>query len=532
MTTRASTVRALVEALPGARLIGSEAAVVSGVAYDSRLVRPGELFAALRGADYDGHEFVQDAQLRGAAALLVESRVSPALPQIRVEDSRSALAVIASEFYGHPSSQLGVIGITGTDGKTTTAYLVDHILRSAGTKTGMVGTVAIRVGDREELHASRQTTPESSDIQRYLRQMVDACAAWAVLEATSHGLAMHRLDRVHFDIAAVTNISLEHLEFHGTVENYRRAKAILLERVAVNSGVAIVNADDAGSRAIEHFAEGATLIRYSAAGLDAELRALDVCSTATGSQFALVSTTHGRVECSLPLIGDFNIANALCAAGIALAAGIDLDAITAALATAPSVPGRMARVQAGQPFSVIVDYAHTPSAIEKVLTLLRGLHPTGRLIVVFGSAGERDVEKRPLQGAVAARLADITIVTSEDPRCEDPDAIIAEIVAGAEAAGAQVGKTLFSLTDRRDAIRFAIELASPGDCVLLAGKGHEASIIWGRDKLPWDETGVARELLLNGQSEQRLLKNYDSSPPAPHNRIERSGDTESPRSPI
>jgi UDP-N-acetylmuramoyl-L-alanyl-D-glutamate--2,6-diaminopimelate ligase len=499
MSPRASTVRALAEALPGARVLGSDAATVSGVVYDSRLVEPGDLFAALRGSEFDGHQFVRDAEQRGAGAILVESPASTVLPQIQVEDSRAALAAIAAEFYDHPSLQLGVIGITGTDGKTTAAYLVDHILRSAGAKTGMVGTVAIRIGDREELHSSRQTTPESSDIQHYLRQMVDASAAWAVLEATSHGLAMHRLDHVRFDIAAVTNIAREHLDFHETVENYRRAKATLLQRVPVDSGFAVVNADDSGSRAIEHFATGATIVRYSAAGRDADVRAVDVHSTGTGSQFVVDAGFRGHAECTLPLIGDFNIANALCATGVALAAGVDLDVITAALATAPAVPGRMARVEAGQPFSVVVDYAHTPGAIEKVLTLLRGLHPSGRLIAVFGSAGERDVEKRPLQGAIAARLADFSIVTSEDPRCEDPDAIISQIAAGAEAAGAVAGKTLFCRTERRDAIRLAIDLASPGDCVLLAGKGHEASIIWGREKLPWDEAAVARELLLDGR---------------------------------
>jgi UDP-N-acetylmuramoyl-L-alanyl-D-glutamate--2,6-diaminopimelate ligase len=499
MTTRAATVRALAEALPGARFHGPDDTRVSGVVYDSRVVQPGDLFAALRGADFDGHQFIRDAEKRGAAALLVESPVPTALPQIQVADSRAALAAIAAEYYDHPSLYLGVIGITGTDGKTTTAYLVDHILRSAGFKTGMVGTVAIRIGDHEELHPSRQTTPESSDVQRYLRQMVDDSARWAILEATSHGLAMHRLDHVHFDIAAVTNITREHLDFHGTVDNYRRAKATLLERVAGNSGAAVVNADDAGSRAVERFAAGATLIRYSANGRDADIRARDVRATAAGSQFSLDVRAHGNARCTLPLIGEFNVANALCAVGIAIAAGVDLGTVASALETAPAVPGRMARVETGQPFSVVVDYAHTPDAMEKVLKLLRGLHPSGRLLAVFGSAGERDVEKRPLQGAVAARLADVSVITSEDPRFEDADAIIAQIAAGAEAAGAEAGKTLFCRTDRRAAIRLALDLARPGDCVLLAGKGHEGSIIWGREKQPWDEAGVARELLVDRQ---------------------------------
>jgi UDP-N-acetylmuramoyl-L-alanyl-D-glutamate--2,6-diaminopimelate ligase len=495
MNDRGSTVRSLAEALPKARILGSGESRVSGVVYDSHLVQPGDLFAALRGAEFDGHQFVREAEQRGASALLVESPALTALPQIHVGDSRAALATIAAELYGHPSRDLGVIGITGTDGKTTTSHLADHILRFAGSRTGMVGTVAIRVGDQEKLHLSRQTTPESSDVQRYLRQMVEDSVTWAILEATSHGLAMHRLDHVRFGIAAVTNITREHLDFHGTVENYQRAKATLLERVAAESGVAVVNADDAGSRAIEHFARGATLIRYSPRGDNADLRVLDVRTTGTGSTFVLEAGTRGRAGCALPHIGEFNVANALCAAGIAIAAGVKLDAIAAALASAPPIPGRMARVDAGQPFSVVVDYAHTPDAIEKVLTLLRGLYPTGKLIVVFGSAGERDVEKRPLQGAIAARLADVSVITSEDPRFEDADTIIAEIAAGAVAAGAEAGKTLFCRTDRRDAIQLAFNLAGPEDCVLLAGKGHEGSIIWGREKVPWNEAEVARDLL-------------------------------------
>src|SRR5918993_1875964 len=294
MNRRASTVRALVEALPGARLLGSGDSCVGRVVYDSRLVQPGDLFAALRGADFDGHQFVREAEQRGAAALLVESPAPTTLPQIHVGDSRAGLAAVAAKLYGHPSCQLGVIGITGTDGKTTTSHLTDHILRSAGLRTGMVGTVAIRIGDHEELHPSRQTTPESSEIQSYLRQMVDASLTWAILEATSHGLAMHRLDQVGFDIGAVTNITREHLDFHGSIDNYRRAKATLLERVAANSGVAVVNADDAGSRAIEHFATAARIIRYSAAGGDADLRALDVRESGFGSDFVLEAGAGGR----------------------------------------------------------------------------------------------------------------------------------------------------------------------------------------------------------------------------------------------
>jgi UDP-N-acetylmuramoyl-L-alanyl-D-glutamate--2,6-diaminopimelate ligase len=495
VTPIGATVEALLDSIPGSTLIGRPDAWVSGVRNDSRLVQPGELFAALRGGDFDGHAFAADAAQRGAAALLVETAVDVPLPQIMVPDSRATLAKAAATIFGHPSRSIGVIGITGTDGKTTTAHLVDHILRDRGLRTGMVGTVAIRIGREEDHHASRQTTPESSDIQRYLRQMVDAEADWAVLEATSHGLAMHRLDEVWFRIGAVTNVTHEHLDFHGTREAYLRAKAILLERVGAAGGIAVVNTDDPGALAVAPFAAGATVVSYSPSGGDADLRAMDVRCDATGSRFVLDAGDLGRVAIKLPMIGEFNVANALCAAGVALAAGVDLEEIAAALAVAPSVPGRMALVEIGQPFSVIVDYAHTPDALEKVLRLLRTLHPAGRLIVVFGSAGERDIQKRPVQGRVAATLADVSVVTSEDPRFEDADAIIAQIAAGAEAAGAVMGETLFTRTDRREAIRHAIGLARPGDCVVLAGKGHEGSIIWGRDKVPWDEAAVAREVL-------------------------------------
>jgi UDP-N-acetylmuramoyl-L-alanyl-D-glutamate--2,6-diaminopimelate ligase len=487
--------QALLDATPESRLLGSRDAWVSGVTNDSRLVQPGELFAALRGGDFDGHAFAVDAAQRGAAALLVETPVDVPLPQIVAPDSRAALAKAAAAIYGHPSRSIGVIGITGTDGKTTTAHLVDHILRDRGLRTGMVGTVAIRIDRAEDRHASRQTTPESSDIQRYLRQMVDAESAWAILEATSHGLAMHRLDEVWFRIGAVTNVTHEHLDFHGTREAYLRAKAILLERVGAEGGIAVVNSDDPGAMAIAPFAEGATIVSYSPSGRNADVRALDVRCEATGSQFALDAGELGRVAVRLPMIGEFNVANALCAAGVALATGVGLEDIAASLAIAPSVPGRMALVEMGQPFSVIVDYAHTPDALEKVLRLLRTLHPAGKLIVVFGSAGERDIQKRPVQGRIAATLADVSVVTSEDPRFEDADAIIAQVAAGAEAAGAIKDESLFTRMDRREAIQLAIGLARPGDCVLLAGKGHEGSIIWGREKVPWDEAAVAREVL-------------------------------------
>ncbi|MFT4041443.1 MAG: UDP-N-acetylmuramoyl-L-alanyl-D-glutamate--2,6-diaminopimelate ligase [Thermomicrobiales bacterium] len=496
MTGRTARVADLALAA-GAPFTGDGATPVSDVVYDSRLVTPGALFTALRGADLDGHDYIAGAVERGAAALLVEEPVAFDLPQIIAPNSRQALAGLAAAFFGHPSRELGVIGVTGTDGKTTTSFILDHLLRTAGATTGMIGTVAIRIGDTEDLHAARQTTPESNDVQRYLRQMVDAGVDWAVLEATSHGLAMFRLDHVSFRAGAVTNITHEHLDYHGSVEAYRRAKAILLERVAARGGVVATNADDAGALAVEPYAAGADLLRYSlrGGGDGIGLWAEDVILSGSGNRFTLVSREHGRAEIHSPLIGEFNVANSICAAGVALGLGVPLATVARGLDTAPPVPGRMVRVDEGQPFSVVVDYAHTPDSLEKVLRLLRGLHPGGRLIAVFGSAGQRDREKRPIQGRVAAELADIVIVTTEDPRFEDAEAIIAEIAAGAEAAGARPGETLHTRVERQDAVNLAVALAQPGDCVLLAGKGHEGSIIWGREKRPWDEAAAARTAL-------------------------------------
>lgn len=495
VTGPAVPVGVLAAAVPNARLYGPGDAPVGGIEYDSRLIQPGDLFAALRGADLDGHRFVADAVARGAAALLVEELVESNVPQILVRDSRADLAAVAATFFRHPSRELNVVGITGTDGKTTTSYLIDHILRCAGWTTGLVGTVAIRIAGGESLHASRQTTPESSDIQHYLREMVDAGTEWGILEATSHGLAMHRLDHVRFCIAAVTNITHEHLDFHGSIEAYRRAKALLVERVGASGGVAVVNADDPGAKSVLPFASGASVLQFSTLGAQADVRATHVETGASGSAFDVEVGDGKPVPVHLPLIGEFNVANALCALTVALAAGIEVERAAEALATAPAVPGRMVTIDEGQPFSVIVDYAHTPDSLSKILQVLRRLHPGRRLLVVFGSAGERDREKRPIQGAVAAELADVVVVTSEDPRGEDAEAIITEIARGAETAGAESGKRLFRHQDRREAIRLALGMARPGDCVLLAGKGHEGSIIWGREKVPWDEAQAARDIL-------------------------------------
>jgi UDP-N-acetylmuramoyl-L-alanyl-D-glutamate--2,6-diaminopimelate ligase len=476
------------------RIIGDSATLVTDVQYDSRQIRPGDLFVALRGGHFDGHDFIVEAIRRGAAAVMVECAVGGEVPSIVAPDTRAWLPPIAARFFGQPSRELEVIGITGTDGKTTTSYLVDSILRDAGVQTGLVGTVSVRIAGSVVDHETRQTTPESLDLQRHLRAMVDAGVEWATLEATSHGLDLHRMDEIRFNIGAVTNVTHEHLEHHKTIAAYRRAKGILFERIAQSGGTAVVNLDDEGAREMLRFAGGAKTLTFGELDKTADIRAVEIEQDVSGSRFRLISPSDEACV-RLPLVGGFNVANALCAVGVTLAAGIPVDQIARSLERASPVPGRMARVDLGQPFSVIVDYAHTPDSLKKVLELLKTLNPGGRLLAVSGSAGDRDRTKRPLQGDVSARLADVSVFTTEDPRFEDPDKIIEEIADGAVRAGAVRDRDFHCITDRREAIRLAFSLARPGDCVLLAGKGHERSIIWGHEKRPWDEAAVARELL-------------------------------------
>jgi UDP-N-acetylmuramoyl-L-alanyl-D-glutamate--2,6-diaminopimelate ligase len=480
----------------GGQLSGDPHVRVSGLAYDSRQVAPGSLFAALRGSTADGHRFLDDAVRRGAAAVLTEEAVSLPVPSIVVEDGRAALARAAAAFFDHPSRQLPVIGITGTDGKTTTSFLVKAILDAEGYQTGLIGTTGVRIADEEVGAEARQTTPESIDVQRHLRAMVDERIDYAILEATSHGLAMHRLNEIEFRIGAVTNITHEHLEYHGTIEAYRRAKALLFERVARAGGAAILNVDDEGAMAMTPFTRGSSrVLTYSAQGKRANLGASHIVTGLAGTRFDLQADHDSPRVVTMPLLGLFNVENALCALGVTLAAGVGIDAGVEALRMAPAVPGRMVLVDEGQPFSVVVDYAHTPESLAKVLTLLRSLTVGGRIIVVFGSAGERDVEKRALQGGVAARLADVSYLTNEDPRNEDEEQILEQIAVGAKAMGAREGEQYFRITDRREAIKAAFAQARPGDCVLLAGKGHEHSILTADQRMPWDEQAIARELL-------------------------------------
>jgi UDP-N-acetylmuramoyl-L-alanyl-D-glutamate--2,6-diaminopimelate ligase len=465
---------------------------VSGLCYDSRRLKAGDCFIAIPGTHTDGHRYVETALRDGAVAAVVQRRVGGAWPQVVVEDTRRALALMASHFFGHPSRQLTVIGVTGTDGKTTTTTMIQQMLLGAGRPAGSMSTVDIRFGDRVDLNDSRQTTLEALEIQEQLREMVEARLSHAVIETSSHGLALQRVVGLDYDVAVFTNIAHEHLDFHKTIEGYREAKASLIDLTAASASkgitkTAILNRDDPSyaylrDRPIER------RLTYGVQ-LEADIKANRVTATAEGLQVE-ATTPLGPLLLQLRLSGRWNAANALAAAATGIALGLSLDQIRAGLERFSGVSGRMERVELGQPFAVIIDYAHTPQSLEKVLRELRPI-TRGKLIAVFGSAGDRDREKRPWMGEIAARLSDYAVFTNEDPREEDAMAILNEIAAGAEEVGWREGEHYARIEDRRQGIAHAVRRARPGDTILLAGKGHERSILIGRGKQSWDERAAA-----------------------------------------
>lgn len=474
---------------------------VTGVSYDTRTLRPGELFVAIGGFHVDGARFLADAFARGASAAIVgrgaaSSAGAPPGPVIDVDDPRAALAALAAAWYGFPARRLRTIGVTGTDGKTTTSYLIAAMLDAAGLRNGLFTTVAFKVGDRWEENESRQTTPEAPTVQELLRRLVDGGCSHAVLESTSHGLELHKLDHCEYDVAVLTNLSPDHLDFHRSFEAYRAAKGRLFAMLDEASDkevakLAVLNADDESS---DYMASRTRARRLTyAIDRDADVRATALELRADGSRVA-VSTPAGPVELSLALPGRFNVSNALAAVAVGVGLGLPLDQVAAGLAACEGVPGRMRRIEEGQPFTVVVDYAHTAASFAKVLQALRPL-TAGRLIAVFGCAGERGAERRTGMGNVAAGNVDFTVITSEDPRGEEPEAIVDEIARAMLAAGALEGEAFVRQADRRAAITLAFDRAAPGDLVLLTGKGHEHSIETATGSVPWDEGEVARALL-------------------------------------
>ncbi|MDP9294664.1 MAG: UDP-N-acetylmuramoyl-L-alanyl-D-glutamate--2,6-diaminopimelate ligase [Actinomycetota bacterium] len=488
MTERRMGLGELTDLIGPERVVGVPVGEVTALGYDSRRVTPGSVFFAVSGVHVDGHDFAPEAVERGALAIVTERELSGiAAPQLVVDRTRRALADAADAWFGRPSQNLEVIGVTGTDGKTTTGFLGMQVLSAGGRRTGLIGTVALRIGDELIANEERTTTPESLELQGTLARMVEAGNDSVVMEATSHGLALERTRNCRFKVGIVTTVTSEHLEFHGTLEAYRAAKARLVEEAPT----AILNADDESFGYFRDRSAGRVLTYAIEA--DGDLRARDVVADAVGSRFELTSPSW-RGTVSVPMPGRFNVYNALAALALAETEGVDLALAADALAHSPGVPGRMQRVDVGQPFGLVVDYAHTADSLRKVLATLRPL-TTGRLIVVVGSAGERDPTKRPAMGRVAAELADAVVVTDEDPRLEDARAINEQIAQGAREAGARDGENLLVIDDRRAAIARAVMLAAAGDVILLAGKGHEHSIIYGTEHHWWDEPEVARAAL-------------------------------------
>jgi UDP-N-acetylmuramoyl-L-alanyl-D-glutamate--2,6-diaminopimelate ligase len=453
---------------------------IAGLAYDNREVARGTLFFCVPGFTRDGHDFAADAVARGAAALVVERPLPLEVPQVRVASVRRAMAPAAARFYGDPTARLEVAGVTGTNGKTTTAFLVRALLEAAGRQTGLLGTVTSVIGGAE--HPVERTTPEAIDLQRTFRAMVEGGDVACAMEVSSHALALHRADAIHFAVAMFTNLTQDHLDFHPTMEDYFAAKRRLFAELSPRH--AVINIDDRyGARLA---AELEAPITFGLEG-DATYRALDVHTGLAGSRFT-IRGPDGELEIGSPLRGRFNVYNSLAAFAAARALGVAAETAADALAAARLVPGRLEPVDEGQDFAVLVDYAHTPDSLENVLRAAREL-TGGRVHVVFGCGGDRDRGKRPQMGEIAVRLADRVIVTSDNPRSEDPEAIIEEILAG---AGAGVEHTV----DRREAIELAIAGAHSGDVVVIAGKGHEQGQEFASGfKVPFDDATVAREAL-------------------------------------
>ena len=502
--------QALLRDVPGARCAGDPATAIRGVAYDSRQVEPGFLFAALEGEKRDGHDFLAQARDRGAAAILSARAPAPGysgLAWVQAEDVRRALALVARNYYGRPDERLTMLGVTGTNGKTTVCHLLEGGLREAGLKPCLLGTVSYRYG-RDETRADR-TTPESLDLQRHLDRFATAGARSCAMEVSSHALALRRVAGISFQAAVFTNLTQDHLDFHGTMEDYFQAKALLFRSLKPDA-VAVLNADDAAAEGLAAVTS-ARVVTFGAAPR-VHLRASDVRATLDGTRVTLTPAPgfpgsggdeDGPIVARSPLLGRHNAENLAAAAATLLALGLPRAAIVAGLEAVRGVPGRMERVDDGAPFLVLVDYAHTDDALTHLLKSVRDLRPA-RIVTVFGCGGDRDRDKRPKMGFAAAAHSDVVVVTSDNPRTEDPEAIIEAILPGVRRGlGVEPGAPLpvdrcHVVVERREAIARAVALARPGDAVVIAGKGHEPYQILGDRTVPFDDRQVARDALRGG----------------------------------
>jgi UDP-N-acetylmuramoyl-L-alanyl-D-glutamate--2,6-diaminopimelate ligase len=476
-------------------------AEVTGIAIDNRAVKPGDLFVAMRGGSMDGHDFIQKAIDGGASAVVGDRDLAGfSVPYIRLENSRHALTWLAAAFYGEPARRLTVIGVTGTDGKTTTSNLIYKILIAAGIKAGMISTVNAVIGDEVLDTGFHVTTPDAHDVQRYLAKMVEAGLTHVVLETTSHGWSQHRVDACEFDIAVVTNITHEHMDEHGSYENYRAAKARLFsslewtrEKPQGNPSLGVINYDDVKSFAFLNDHIAVNKVNYGL-GEEANVRGVDIQYSPSGIKF-IAESKDFRVAASSNLVGAYNVSNCLAALTAAVyGLGIDPQVAAQGIAALEGIPGRMERIDMGQNFTAIVDFAHTPNALKVALEAGRTM-TKGRVISVFGSAGLRDKEKRRMMAETSAELADLTVLTAEDPRTESLDGILEEMAVGAISKGGREGDTFWRVADRGEAIKFALRLAREGDIVLSCGKGHEQSMCFGKTEYLWDDRTAMRAAL-------------------------------------
>jgi UDP-N-acetylmuramoyl-L-alanyl-D-glutamate--2,6-diaminopimelate ligase len=473
---------------------------INGVVIDNRHTQPGNLFVAMKGSSADGHDFIPDAIQRGAAAIVGDRPMNKfAVPYMQVENSRKALPWLAAAFFDNPGRKLSVIGVTGTDGKTTTCNLLHQILLVAGFKVGLISTLNAIIGDEILDTGFHVTTPDAPDVQNYLARMVAAGLTHVVLETTSHGWAQHRVDACEFDIGVVTNITHEHLDQHGTFENYRAAKARLFQSLEItlpkpqgNPRLSVLNRDDSSYDYLSRIAPG-PLVSYGIK-VAADIRAESIRYLPQGVQFDAVGPDF-YIPVTSPLVGEFNVSNCLAALTAAVCGlGISPEFASDGIAAMPGVPGRMERIDLGQPFSAIVDFAHTPNALRVAIDTVRKMTDK-RVIVIFGSAGLRDREKRRLMAEVAADLADVSIMTAEDPRTESLARILEEMAVGARAKGGEEQKTFWRVPNRGKAIQFGVQMASGGDVVMVCGKGHEQSMCFGTIEYPWDDRGAMRAAL-------------------------------------
>ncbi|WP_020615586.1 UDP-N-acetylmuramoyl-L-alanyl-D-glutamate--2,6-diaminopimelate ligase [Paenibacillus daejeonensis] len=477
-----------------------EGVTISGIRIDSRKVEPGDLFICLPGHTVDGHDYAAQAAERGAVALIVERPLPVKLPQLVVKDSRLAMSVLGSHYYGYPSEQMRMIGITGTNGKTTTTYLIERLLEDAGHRAGVIGTIEMRYGGRSLPMSG--TTPESLDLQQSLADMAAAGMGYCVMEVSSHALEQGRVKGCRYRSAIFTNLTQDHLDYHETMDNYAAAKSLLFSRLGnsyaaeeTQRSYSIINVDDP---------YGATLARSAATevityGIEsqADVRASEITISAKGTSFRL-TTFRGACQVHMRLVGKFNVYNALAAVAAGLVEGLELDGIRESLEQISGVPGRVEAVDAGQPYAVIVDYAHTPDGLDNVLKAVKEI-AKGRVICVFGCGGDRDRTKRPMMGQIAASHADYVVVTSDNPRSEDPQRILEDIKAGLVEAGVSESRYVLEV-DRRKAIKKAVDMASSDDVVLIAGKGHETYQIIGAETSVFDDREIAEQLIRSQKS--------------------------------